>query len=409
MTVSRLRVASTDNEEMTAEPDVDEQARQDALAELEILDTPSEERFDRVTRLCTRLFGVPMALVTLLDAERQWFKSKQGLDVEQIPRRDSFCNLTLQQPDVVVIEDAHLDERFTDNPLVTGNPFIRFYAGHPLETKSGHRVGTLCILDNKPRMLSAQERDLLRDLALWVQKELVIDEELARAADVQQGLLPKSVPDVPGYDLAGTVVSSWTVGGDFFDWYRVPGGLTITLADVMGKGMGGAILMATVRAVLRGTSAHPSVSAGITQASLVLTEDLQQTASFFTLFHARLDEASGTVTYVDAGHGLAAVVRARGGHERPRTRGLPVGILPDTTWEEDTVHLEPSDTLVVFSDGVLDMLGGADTEAEVERVIGEVAAMVRDVPTAEEAMAAVTANALGQPDDVTVLVVRRTR
>lgn len=391
----------------TITPAGGESARQLALEELQILDTPAEERFDRVTRLCTRLFGVPMALVSLIDNDRQWFKSRIGLAAPETPRDMAFCNIAIQTPNALVVEDAQEDDRFSANPLVTGEPHIRFYAGYPLETRSGHRVGTLCILDHKPRKITVLELGLLQDLALWVQKELIVDEELDRAAEVQQGLLPRRPPNLPGYEVAARVKSSWLVGGDFFDWYPTPDGAALCLADVMGKGMGGAILMATVRAVLRGAAAAASLADGVAFAATALEEDLAQTESFFTLFMARVNGESGTVTYVDAGHGLAFVAREDGTMERLMDRGLPVGMLPETRWDDATFHMAPGDTLVVCSDGILDANGPADTDADVARILREVAT-VASSSTDMQAMVDHLTDVKGdQPDDVTVLVMRR--
>ena len=110
---------------------VDEAARLDALHRLNVLDTGPEERFDRLTRLAKRLFNVPIALVSLVDAERQWFKSAAGVDVSQTPRNISFCGHAILGDQILMICDARLDERFYDNPLVVGDPRIRYYAGCP--------------------------------------------------------------------------------------------------------------------------------------------------------------------------------------------------------------------------------------------------------------------------------------
>lgn len=394
-------------EEQHAPTDLDEQARQLALEELDILDTPPEERFDRVTRLCVRLFGVPMALVSLIDNDRQWFKSNIGMGVPETARVDAFCNVAIQSPSPLIVEDAQTDERFRDNPYVTGNPNIRFYAGIPLETKGGQRVGTLCILDDKPRKITVLEVGLLKDLADWVQKELVVDEELDRAAEVQQGLLPRRPPDLPGFDVAARVKSSWMVGGDFFDWFPTPSGSVIALADVMGKGMGGAILMATVRAVLRVAAGQPSLADGVTYAAIALEDDLSQTDSFFTLFIARAKGETGEIHYVDAGHGLAIVVRADGSLERLDQRGLPVGMLTDATWDDASFRLESGDTLVVCSDGILDVRGGADTADDVDRVLRDVADVAMSLDSAQAIVESLTDVQGDQPDDVTVLVMRR--
>ncbi len=149
----------------------DEENRLRALRDLRILDTASEERYDRVTRLARRLFQVPIAAISLVDADRQWFKSRQGLDAEQTPREVSFCGHTILTDEVFVIEDAARDIRFFDNPLVAGPPNIRFYAGYPLASEDGYNLGVLCLIDHVPRTLGEDERVLLRDLAAMVQSE----------------------------------------------------------------------------------------------------------------------------------------------------------------------------------------------------------------------------------------------
>lgn len=149
-----------------------ETARLQALYACSVLDTAPEERFDRITRLAHTVFGVDIALVSLVDAQRQWFKSRQGLDATETPRDISFCGHAILGDDVFEIDDALADPRFVDNPLVTGAPFIRFYAGMPLQSADGFRVGTLCIIDSKPRSLTERDRDMLRDLAHCVEQEL---------------------------------------------------------------------------------------------------------------------------------------------------------------------------------------------------------------------------------------------
>ncbi len=149
----------------------DEAQRLAALRRLEVLDTPAEERFDRLTRLARKLFDVPIALVSLVDGDRQWFKSKQGLEVCETPRGVSFCGHAILSHEVLYVPDALGDPRFADSPLVTGDPHIRFYAGAPLVI-DGRRVGTLCINDRRPRELGENELQTLRDLADCVQDEL---------------------------------------------------------------------------------------------------------------------------------------------------------------------------------------------------------------------------------------------
>ncbi|MDP9183225.1 MAG: MBL fold metallo-hydrolase [Actinomycetota bacterium] len=156
----------------------DEGDRLHALRALGVLDTEPEERFDRLTREACRLLDVPFALVSLVDADRQWFKSQQGLAVQQTPRDESLCAHAILEPDVLEVPDLLEDDRFADNPATSAPYFIRFYAGVPLVLSDGSRVGTLCVADRRPRALDADQLDVLRDLAAQVLKEL----EAARPA-----------------------------------------------------------------------------------------------------------------------------------------------------------------------------------------------------------------------------------
>ncbi len=152
---------------------VNERQRLKALRDLKILDTPPEERFDRVTRLARRVFGTSIALVSLVDEGRQWFKSRIGVDVAETPRDVSFCGHAILDDRVMVVPDARLDERFHDNPLVACDPNIRFYAGYPLSAPDGSKIGTLCVIDQKPRQMDAEDMHLLRELGRMVEEDLV--------------------------------------------------------------------------------------------------------------------------------------------------------------------------------------------------------------------------------------------
>lgn len=150
---------------------VNESERLATLQALQLLDTAQEERFDRVTRLARRLFDVPIVLVSLVDAERQWFKSRQGLTAAQTRRDISFCGHAIAEDDVMVVNNAFDDERFADNPLVLGAPHIRFYAGQPLSAGNGCKIGTLCLIDTAPRDMSEEDINLLKDLAAMIEQQ----------------------------------------------------------------------------------------------------------------------------------------------------------------------------------------------------------------------------------------------
>ena len=151
---------------------LDETARLLSLNALRILDTRPEERYDRITRMGKRLFGVQTCLISLVDGNRQWFKSKQGLDACETDREISFCGHAILDEEVLVVEDARIDSRFADNPLVTGEPLIRFYAGCPIHAPTGHRIGTLCLIDGHSRTFTLEDERTLKDLAAMVEEEV---------------------------------------------------------------------------------------------------------------------------------------------------------------------------------------------------------------------------------------------
>jgi DNA-binding response OmpR family regulator len=150
----------------------DEKKRLAALHDLGVLDTAPEDRFDRITRLAAELFDVPIVVVSLVDQDRQWFKSCYGLDARETSREVSFCAHAILGQTAMIVPDTLLDARFADNPLVTGEPRIRFYAGYPLVLADKSCVGTLCIIDTRPRWLDEKKISLLQDLAGLTQQEL---------------------------------------------------------------------------------------------------------------------------------------------------------------------------------------------------------------------------------------------
>ncbi len=149
-----------------------EAERLHALRALKILDTTHEERFDRVTRMAKRMFGVPISLVSLIDKNRQWFKSAQGLEVTETPREISFCAHAINHDGLFIIPNAVDDKRFCDNPLVTDDPNIRFYAGYPLKLRQGINIGTLCLIDSVPREMDEEDCLLLQDLGAMIEQEI---------------------------------------------------------------------------------------------------------------------------------------------------------------------------------------------------------------------------------------------
>ncbi len=176
-----------------------EQERLAALRKYRILDTQPERAFDDLALLASQICGTPMALITLVDEDRQWFKARVGITATQTSRSISFCSHAIEQPDLFVIPDARVDHRFRENPLVHGDPYVRFYAGAPLITPEGHALGTLCVVDRVPRTLTHEQLEALRALKRQAEMQLELrvnltelEQALAardRAEEAQSALL----------------------------------------------------------------------------------------------------------------------------------------------------------------------------------------------------------------------------
>jgi hypothetical protein len=378
----------------------------EALHALNILDTPREERFDRIVRAARDIFKVPMAAVNLMDTDRQWTKAKAGLPgPDDTPLDEVICPHAVRQGSLLVVPDASTDERFRDIPAVASKPHIRFYAGQPLKAPGGEPVGSLCILDTEPRELDDREARVLADMGAWVERELSLQRELDQAAEVQRVLLPHTIPHLPGYELAARCVPSAAIGGDFYTWQELPDGrLQLQVADVMGHGIPAALIAASVRAMLSGAARYNGQTDTIHRAAAAAEQLLADTGSFVTLFSARLDPATGCLEYVDAGHGLAFVFREGEGYRRLSQSGPPLGILPDQHWDVHRTVLEPGETLVIVSDGFLDFFPTLQ-----ETLDQALAAGLAALPPADLVDRAISfTNAGGQQDDVTVVALRRT-
>ncbi|MEP6669789.1 MAG: GAF domain-containing protein [Chthoniobacter sp.] len=181
---------------MPTAPSLLDQSRVEALRDYAILDTAPEEGFDDISRLASLLCGAPIVLITLLDLDRQWFKSRIGWEVTETPLKQAFCAQTIRQKKVFLVPDAMEDERFAGSPLVLGAPYIRFYAGAPLITPDGVPLGTLCIMDRMPRQLTEKQKEALAALARQVVALLELRRALSgqRAAEEETATLRDLLP-----------------------------------------------------------------------------------------------------------------------------------------------------------------------------------------------------------------------
>ena len=365
-----------------------------------------DERFDRITRLGRTVFDVPMSSITVLDGDCAWFPSAQGLDPVTSRREEMFCDRTHHSGEVTVVPDATLDPRFAHLPIVVDGG-VRFYAGSPLRDQLGNVVGTFCLFDLTPRTLDDDQLQTLADLAAWAQQELVSSSEMLRAGRVQAAMLPAAPIDRDGWHVDGICLPALTVGGDLFDFALTNGVVHIGLGDVMGKGTGAALIGAGVRAAVRST--HPAVVAGADlgatthRVARTMQGDLDRGGAFVTLFQCAIDVADGSLRYVDAGAGLCVIARTDGSVERLVSEDRPIGILDDDTWTEHRTRLEPGDRMLVFSDGLFDIL---EDQHEWWREVGR---LVADHPDPASTLAAVRELTAAQVnlDDVTAVVVHR--
>lgn len=237
----------------------------------------------------------------------------------------------------VILTTAHGSEDIAIEALRIGaDDYLR---------KPFSRHDLLVVLDRATQKLSLFRNNVLLRRQLGV--------ELSRAAEIQADLLPGQAPVLDGWDLAARCVPAHQVGGDFYDWQQSPAGtLTITVGDVMGKGIPAALLMASVRAVLRAVGPSCSPATAVQTAASVLMTDLTRSGAFVTLFHAQLELATGRLRYVDAGHGYVRFWKTSGSVERLPARGLPIGVLDDEIYEEGVVMMDPGDVLLIYSDGL---------------------------------------------------------
>jgi sigma-B regulation protein RsbU (phosphoserine phosphatase) len=380
----------------------DEQDRLADLRALKLLDTPPEERFDRIVRLAARFYNVPIAYIALVDAERQWFKAKCGLQFDSTGRDVSFCAHTILHDGPLVIPDALEDQRFRDNPLVVKPPHVRFYAGHPLKGPSGRRVGTICLAAPTPRTLSATEQSTLGELAALAEHELnLIDlietqrklietqdvllqtqeqlaAELAEAAAYIRSLLPPKLEGPIRTDWA--FLASSQLGGDMFGYHWLDDDhLAIYLHDVCGHGVGASLLSIAVYNVLRrqsltDVSFHDpaEVLAGLNRAFPMEENDNK----FFTIWYGVFDATSRTLHYSSAGHPPALMFNGDpSAHIKLGEPSMMIGASDGATFNTRSEKIPSGSRLYVYSDGVSDIdkpEGGTLTVSGLVDLLAEV-------------------------------------
>jgi sigma-B regulation protein RsbU (phosphoserine phosphatase) len=380
----------------------DEAERLADLRALNILDTPPEQRFDRIVRIAARVFGVPISYVAMVDSDRQWFKSKCGLTSDETGRDISFCSHAILQTEPLIVPDATKDLRFHDNPLVVNEPHVRFYAGYPLAGPGGRAVGTFCIADRRPRTLSRRQLDTLAELAAMVEHELgMVDlirtqhnlirtqqalartqqkltEELNDAAEYVRSLLPPKLNGDGPIRTDWEFISSSQLGGDFFGYHWLSRRrLALYALDVCGHGVAASLLSISVHNALRRETLpntrfdEPSeVLAGLNRA-FPMEENNNK---FFTIWYGVFDVPSRTLRYATGGHPPAVLLD--GPESAPRQLGGPgfvIGMLSDATFETLTETIPLGSRLYLYSDGAYEIPVGPNRMFTVNELAGLIA------------------------------------
>jgi phosphoserine phosphatase RsbU/P len=259
----------------------------------------------------------------------------------------------------------------------------------------------LAVANIRRRSLEIEQRESVDRLEDVVARRT---EQMRKAAELQSGMLPASPLKEDGFEVAAHFTAAREISGDFYDWYRSDDThLTVSLGDVMGKGLTASLMMATARAALRGVAGVSPLDSGVKQAAGVMSAALEVNQAYLTLFHCMLDTRSGDLAYVDAGHGHARVLRGGSGQELLRERSAPIGMFPDTEFVTGAVNLGPGDSLVVYSDGLLDLrpdLAIRDVQLPFE---------ARQASSAQEMVDVLARGARDRElvDDVTVLALMR--
>jgi sigma-B regulation protein RsbU (phosphoserine phosphatase) len=407
-----------------------------AVRRYDILDTPPDSSFDRITTIAARIFQVPIALITIVDEDRIWLKSRFGaLDISQIPREPGLCASAICQAKPYVVEGAKTDPRTRNNSLVSGELGIQFYAAAPLRTLDGYNLGTLCILDDKPRQLARSEIVILESLAAivvdelelrlnarrMVESERVLRQKATKLADtaahlyqrqrdaaivLQNALLPRSLPKIDRLRVNGVYVSAAIdefVGGDWYDVLAInENRVFVSIGDVAGHGLDSAVVMGNVKQSIRTAAReHQDPKKLLHRLNAMLCdEDFERIVTAFLGF---LEPQTGRFTYANAGHPPPIVRHRDGTVTMLETGDDPLGFENLNSWVDKSIALDPGSMLVLYTDGL--------TEARRNVLEGEqmVCDAVRSdaIANAENPAEALRRAVipLGSHDDVAILTV----
>ncbi|MER6409013.1 GAF domain-containing SpoIIE family protein phosphatase [Streptomyces viridosporus] len=388
----------------------EEEKRLAAVRRYQILDTPSDKTFDRIATLAARIFDVPMATVAIVDADRVWLKATHGLTgVGEFHRPQGLCASAVLHAGPYVVTDAVTDTHAFAEHLAAGGLGVRFYAAAPITTPDGQHLGTVNVLDTRPRKPTETQLEALQDLAALVMDELelrlsathTVTAERDRRAEaerltrtLQRTLLPPALPTVPGLHAAAAyhTASPHEVGGDFYDLFPLDDGRwAFFLGDVCGKGADAAALTSLTRYTLRAAAIYdPDPCAALANLDTVLKGEYQGSApryctAVFGVLQP-LPDGCFAITLAGGGHPSALALRADGTVQPITTAGGQlVGMLPNPQFVQTTTRLSPGDSLLLYTDGLTEARtadGSMLDETGLVRYLASATVPVTDDPAA---------------------------
>jgi sigma-B regulation protein RsbU (phosphoserine phosphatase) len=365
----------------------------------------SERRFRNLFTSIRDVIFVADLERTIIDANQPALREIFGYELDEVTGKnsrflyadDDGYNLSGRE---IYNQKGYVEGKIIEVALrkKSGETFSGEIFALKLLDEQGNPTGNIGVMRDISARKSAEQA--LRESE---KRRYMLQTELTCAATVQANLLPRSKPDLPGFEIAAQCVPAHQVGGDFYDWQETtPGTVALTLGDVMGNGMAAAMLMATVRAAVHAVTQQNSPAAAVQLAERALRLDLENSDSFVTIFHAQLNVADRTLTYVDCGHGFVFLRRCDGKVEELQPRGLPLGIPTTEGFQEGVLTFERGDILVLYSDGLID----ARPELELNsRILADQLGGTESAQEMVDRLVALPALDGPPPDDLTVLVV----
>lgn len=359
-----------------------EAQRMALLHQLNILDTDAEETYDGIVFIASHICHVPVSTITLIDHNRQWFKSAFGASHRETPRIFSFCGHTILEDDLFEVPDSLEDERFRDNPLVTGEPPVRFYAGVPLELQDGLKVGTLCVIDHKPNKLNEEQVKILRFLGqqvtkllelrlknvLLIQKQTALDSDLYAASVIQKSFLPPSFLQSNGLKIASFCNQAHLLGGDIFNVIKAKNKIIFYIVDVCGHDVPSALVTISVaqffyQYVQNSTDFCPK------EIMMALNEEypFERFERFFTIFCLIIDPLTGYFTYSCAGHPPALILKKDRQFLLLDQCGTLIGLKGSQPFEDGSGILELGDKMFLYTDGIIELKNQAGEQFGMNR------------------------------------------